>query len=162
MNMRPQPFVSLAVFVWLALIPSHAQEFASRAERELFSACNRERQAQGLPTLKWNTSLAEAARRHAQLMVTNQTISHQFPGEPSLSTRASRAGVSWMGLAENVAEAPSPQEIHSLWMHSPGHRANILDRNLDSIGVAVIERGAEYYAVEDFSKAKVAPLERNQ
>jgi uncharacterized protein YkwD len=152
--MRLQRFLSLAVFVCLALITSHAQEFASRAERELFSACNRERQAQGLPTLRWNPSLAEAARRHAQLMVTNQTISHQFAGEPSLATRASRAGVSWMALAENVAEAPSPEEIHNLWMHSPGHRANILDGKLDSIGIAVLERGGEYYAVEDFSKAK--------
>jgi uncharacterized protein YkwD len=41
-------------------------------------------------------------------------------------------------------------------MHSSGHRANILDGNMDSVGIAVAERDGEYYAVEDFSKAKPA------
>jgi hypothetical protein len=39
-------------------------------------------------------------------------------------------------------------------MNSPGHRANILDADSDSVGIAVVE-GEELYAVEDFSKAVV-------
>jgi len=148
------PLLSSLV-VCLTLFVGQAQEYASRSERELFAAVNRERGAQGLPTLRWNSALADAARRHAQIMAAHQSISHQFPGEPSLPVRVSRAGASYMALAENVAEAPNPVEIHSLWMHSPGHRANILDRNMDSIGIAVIERNGEFYAVEDFSKAKI-------
>lgn len=138
--------------VFLA-ISAPAQEY-SHAQRQLLAATNREREARGLSPLKWNDALAEAARRHNQVMVEHQTISHQFPGEPSLPTRVTRAGAHFSALAENVAEAPDPTQIHTLWMNSPGHRANILDGDMDSIGIAVAERNGEYYAVEDFSKTK--------
>jgi uncharacterized protein YkwD len=143
-----------ALIACLAVSAAHAQDSASRDERALFAATNRERQERGLPVLRWSPALAEAARRHALTMVDHQTISHQFPGEPSLPARVSRAGASFMSLAENVAEAPSAAEIQNLWMNSPGHRANILDGSMDSIGIAVAERNGEYFAVEDFSKAK--------
>lgn len=149
----------VSLVVCLVISAGYAQEYASRAERELFAAANRERQAQGLPTLRWNLALADAARRHAQIMASRQSISHQFPGEPSLPARASKAGASYMALAENVAEAPSAAEIHNLWMHSPGHRANILDRDMDSVGIAVAQRNGEFYAVEDFSKTKATTAE---
>jgi hypothetical protein len=38
-------------------------------------------------------------------------------------------------------------------MHSPPHRANILDPKMDSLGVAVVEQGGELYAVEDFEQS---------
>jgi len=34
------------------------------------------------------------------------------------------------------------------------HRANILDRDIDSVGIGVVERDGHMFAVEDFSKAK--------
>jgi uncharacterized protein YkwD len=39
-------------------------------------------------------------------------------------------------------------------LRSPNHRANILDSDMDSIGVGVADRGGQLFAVEDFSKAK--------
>jgi uncharacterized protein YkwD len=39
-------------------------------------------------------------------------------------------------------------------MRSPPHRANILDRDMDSIGVGVVERDRQFFAVEDFSQAR--------
>jgi uncharacterized protein YkwD len=39
-------------------------------------------------------------------------------------------------------------------MKSPPHRANILDRDMDSIGVGVVEQGGQLFAVEDFSQAR--------
>ena len=41
-------------------------------------------------------------------------------------------------------------------MHSPVHRANILDPNLTAIGIAVVQRGGYLFAVEDFSHATQA------
>jgi uncharacterized protein YkwD len=38
-------------------------------------------------------------------------------------------------------------------MNSPAHRDNLLDRELDSIGIAVVERGGQLFAVQDFSRA---------
>jgi uncharacterized protein YkwD len=39
-------------------------------------------------------------------------------------------------------------------MRSPQHRANILDSDMDSVGIGVAERNGQMFAVEDFCKAK--------
>jgi uncharacterized protein YkwD len=130
------------------------QVYASGAERQLFAAANRERQERGLSALQWNEALANAARRHAMEMANRGVISHQFPGEPSMPVRATRAGVHFSALAENVALAPTPLTIHDLWMHSPPHRANLLDKDMDSIGIGTVQRNGEVFAVEDFCSVK--------
>jgi hypothetical protein len=38
-------------------------------------------------------------------------------------------------------------------MRSPGHRANLLDPRVDSIGISVLRRGNELYAVQDFDRS---------
>src|SRR6202011_240928 len=69
-----------------------AQPRAETAEQQLFQSINRERAANGLPPLKWDEALANAARQHAEAMATQRSISHGFPGEASLPSRATRAG----------------------------------------------------------------------
>jgi hypothetical protein len=129
--------------------PSRAQE-EGRA-RILFDSANRERAAQGLAPLKWSVTLARAAQQHAERMAAKNTLSHQLPGEPGMAERAKAAGARYSSLAENVAEGPSAESIHQQWMKSPPHRANLLDPQLDSLGVAVAERNGVLFAVEDFS-----------
>ena len=119
--------------------------------RILFESANRERSAHLLPPLKWNAVLAAAAAQHASRMAAQNTLSHQLPGEPAMMDRASRAGARFSALAENVAEGPNAEEIHHQWMKSPPHRANLLDPQLDSVGIAVSARGGTLFAVEDFS-----------
>jgi len=133
---------------------SEAQQFASSSERRLFDAANRERGAQGLPALHWDEALANSARRHAREMAERHSISHQFPGELSLPARVTKAGLHFSAVAENVAEAPSASEVHRLWMNSTPHRANILDKDMDSIGIGVAERDGQLFAVEDFCRAR--------
>jgi uncharacterized protein YkwD len=57
-------------------------------------------------------------------------------------------------LAENVAEGPSPGFIHDQFMGSKPHRANILDREMDSVGIGIVEWHRQLFAVEDFSQAR--------
>ena len=125
-----------------------------RVERELFASVNQARRAQGLAPLRWDESLATAARRHAEVMAEHRSAQHGFEGEPSLSARVKQAGVHFSWLAENVIQGPSPEFIHEQFMKSPPHRANILDRDMDSIGVGVVEQGGQLFAVEDFSQAR--------
>jgi hypothetical protein len=122
-----------------------------RSEHILLELANRERAARGLAPLKWSNNLAEAAHAHAILMASQNTLSHQFSGEAALAERASGVGVRFSSLAENVAEGPSAEAIHRQWMNSPPHRANLLDPGLDSVGIAITERGGTLFAVEDFS-----------
>ena len=130
-----------------------AQNKAASPERELFNATNRERLAHGLPTLQWNDALAAAARKHAGEMAHN-ALSHQFPGEPSLPSRVKQAGAHFVWLSENVALGPSPSLIHVEFVKSPPHRANILDTDMNAMGIGIVERNGQLFAVEDFSKAK--------
>jgi len=122
-------------------------------ELALFTAANRDRAAAGLPAFQWDASLASAARQHAQLMADRNALSHQFPGEAPMQNRARRAGARFSLIAENVAEGPSAANLHTQWMNSAPHRANLLDRELNSIGIAVVQSGNMYFAVQDFSTA---------
>jgi uncharacterized protein YkwD len=125
-----------------------------RAERELFAAVNQARRAYGLSPLRWDESLATAARRHAKVMAERGSAQHGFEGEPSLSARVKQAGAHFSWLSENVIQGPSPEFIHVQFMKSPPHRANILDRDMDSIGIGVVEQRGQLFAVEDLSQAR--------
>ena len=136
----------------LAQQPANSADTPTIAEQYLLSAANQERAARGLPLLQRDAQLARAAAQHAQVMAAHASISHQFPGEPSLSSRGATAGVAFSLISENVAEAPGAIQIHDMWMNSPGHRANLLDPEVDVVGIRVIARQGELYAVEDFAK----------
>jgi uncharacterized protein YkwD len=130
-----------------------AAPLESSPERYLFDSVNRERAMRGVPELSWDMSLASSARQHAEQMADRNALSHQFSGEADLALRAAQAGARFTALAENVAFAATPSDLHEEWMNSPPHRANLLDPNLNSIGIAVVARGGELFAVQDFSRA---------
>ena len=129
-----------------------AQGPASVAEQYLFRAANAERVQRGLRPLQWDGALSRAATLHARQMADRESISHQYPGEEDLAERAQDAGAQFSVVAENVAEAPNAVTIHDAWMHSPDHRANLLDERVDRVGIGVLVRDGEVYAVEDFDR----------
>src|SRR3984893_17283587 len=139
-------------FVFLFSYACLAQERISDAEKLLFDSVNRERAARELPLLKWDEGLAHAARKHAELMAEQNLILHRLPGEADLTVRAREAGVSFSHITENIGMTAYASAFHDGWMHSPGHRANILDAAIDSIGIAVVEGGEQLFAVEDFAR----------
>src|SRR5216683_5249929 len=139
-------------FVFLFVHPCLARQKMSDAEKLLFDSVNRERAARELPLLKWDESLARAARKHAELMAEQDLLEHQVPGEADLATRAQEEGARFSHITENIGMAAYAGGFHDGWMHSPGHRANILDAAIDSIGIAVVEGGEQLFAVEDFAR----------
>ena len=146
--------VSTLVFFCVSLSPlvSYAQHSeAPSAEQELLQYANEARKHAGAPPLEWNQWLAQAARKHAQLMVDRGQLSHGFPGEPPLLQRVIDSGVRFDSSAENVAFGETPSEIHEGWMNSPGHRANLLNPKYNAVGIVVMRRGDLLYAVQDFA-----------
>jgi len=123
-------------------------------ERILFEAVNRERHKVGLSALRWDDALAAAARQHASAMAKHRSVAHTLAGEPSLPGRATRAGVHFSSLAENIVVAQDSESAHEAFLHSPNHRANMMDTEMDSIGIGMVERGGQVYVVEDFAKGK--------
>ena len=133
----------------LAAAGSRAQNVS---EQYLLAAANQDRAAHGLQPVKVDAHLVLAARDHAFAMASERGISHQFPGERDLATRAGDAGAHFSLITENVAEASNAAKIHEMWMNSEGHRANLLDPKVDVVGIAVVQKDRQLYAVEDFGR----------
>jgi hypothetical protein len=147
-------------------LPSHsAQGKSSEALQpeaaQLLALANRSRAEQGVAPLKWDAALARAARQHCLRMAAEGPIAHRYAGEPDVSERAGQAGAHFSLIEENVAVGPNPATIHDEWMHSPGHRANLLNPEVDRLGVAVVASRGTLYAVADYER-DVPILTRNQ
>jgi uncharacterized protein YkwD len=146
--------VLMAGLTSIFLSAASCAQSAFSAERQLFDAANRERRSQGIPALRWDEALAAAAHNHALEMAKRGAVSHQFPGEPNLPTRATQAGAHYRSLAEDVDQGPNAVAIHQHLMASPLHRTNILDSDMDSAGFGIAERDGQWFVTEDFSKSK--------
>jgi uncharacterized protein YkwD len=163
----PKSFAISALLLLFAAPHLHAQTAfepennLTVAGQYLLAAANEARANQGLSPLRLDPVLSEASAVHAREMASHDAISHQFDGEPELATRGANAGAHFSLIAENVGEAPTSVIIHDLWMHSPGHRANLLDPDVDTIGIAIVTRNHQLYAVEDFART-VQVLTLNQ
>lgn len=131
---------------------AEAQGGASSPAGQLLTLANQSRAQMGAGPLRWDAALAAAAMRHCQRMVQTNALSHQFGGEPDLSQRTSAEGAHFDLIEENIAVGPYPAGIHDGWMHSPGHRRNLLNPDVDRVGIAVIAAGGMLYAVADYSR----------
>ncbi len=140
---------------------SSMNETERSAAADLLQATNQDRSSQGLLPVHSDRALTQAAWEHARRMVASGRLSHQLPGEPNLIVRVQQAGVHCSTVAENVADAPTPGQINDEWMHSPPHRANLLDPRVNAVGIAIVQRRGELYAVQDFAR-EVPSLTRPQ
>lgn len=119
---------------------------------QIVQLANQARAQAGAGPLQWDAALAAAARRHCLRMAREGALSHQYPGEPELSARAQAAGAHFSLIEENVAVAPNPAAIHDAWMHSPHHRENLLNPNVNRVGIAVVAGPMGLYAVADYER----------
>lgn len=119
---------------------------ANAAARTL-ELINRERSSAGLPALTLDDEVTGIAAGWSPKMAADGELSHN--GE--YLSEASMKRLDATRVAENVAVADSIEEIHSLFMDSPPHRANILHADLRQIGVAAVRTSeGSIYLTEDF------------
>jgi uncharacterized protein YkwD len=106
---------------------------------------NAERKKQGRSALKSNAKLAGAGNRFARSMVTGRFFDHVSPSGSTPEQRIKATGYtngarSW-AIGENIAwgsgSLATPRNTVRGWMKSPPHKANILSRNFDEIGIGV-------------------------
>jgi hypothetical protein len=156
-------FLAVVCLGCFAAVAADTPRLRDDSARYLFELVNQERVAVGLMPLAWDNALAVAAERHAERMAANGSISHQYAGEPDLPERFGAEGARFSAAAENVALNGTVNGLHSAWMHSPGHRANILDTNMTELGVAVVKVNGRMYAVEDFARGVASvPLDEQE
>ena len=124
----------------------------SVAENELLQWANENRKRAGVPPLRIEQSLREAAQAHARRMVQSGQLEHQLPGELSLLERIAQVSPLKMDRAgENIAYASCAPGANEVLMNSPPHRENLLNRGFNVAGIAAIWSHGRLYVVQDFA-----------
>jgi uncharacterized protein YkwD len=135
---------------------------------------NVQRAQHGLGALAESPVLDKAAAAYAKRMVADQFFDHVSPDGGTFLDRIEAAGWSGGGTwtaGENIAwgsgDLGTPAEIVDSWMHSAGHRANILNGAFGAIGLGIAE-GAPQSGIDgdagtyvnDFTSGTSAPPKR--
>jgi len=113
--------------------PAGNQSTAQKLASDLFDRLNAERRARGLAALDWDGDLAQLAADWSAHMASTGDFSHR-----DLGAAGSQPG---MG-----------NQLHVGWMKSEGHRANMLQRGFDSVGIAVVCSGGRAWATQNFGR----------
>ena len=105
-------------------------------DQEVLNLINQERSNAGLNPLLLQSQLDSAANNHSEEMALRDFFGHSRPGGPSWQDRITDAGYQGSRLAENIfAGLATPADVVQQWMNSRPHRENILDPNLEHIGI---------------------------
>lgn len=114
--------------------------FADLTKTTLIELTNQERQTLGLPVLKENSKLNQAAYQKAQDMLFFDYFSHYSPSGISPWYWFKKAGYNYQLAGENLAIGfLDSEEVVGVWKKSPPHRQNLLNPNFQEIGTAVLK-----------------------
>jgi uncharacterized protein YkwD len=124
-------------------------------EQATYERVNQYREAQNLPPLAYDETIAAEARAHSVRMANTQDMTHD-----GFKNRAENIGktIPYRSAAENLAYNhghQNPDEIAVQgWIASPGHHRNMVGKyNLTGIGIAQNNKG-EYYFTQLFIKER--------
>ncbi|MEU3171998.1 CAP domain-containing protein [Streptomyces sp. NPDC007000] len=102
------------------------------------SLTNAERSEAGCSPVTLDDRLNKAAQLHSEDMSANDYFSHTGQNGSSFVDRITAQGHPSPG-AENIARGQSSAaSVMESWMNSEGHRANILNCSLKTMGVGVV------------------------
>ncbi|PIL18462.1 hypothetical protein P775_17975 [Puniceibacterium antarcticum] len=119
------------------LILMMASSVAAEPVTGAAQALNALRAQQGLPPLVISEKLQLAAERHAQDMAQRGYFSHTGANGSDIAARAGAVGFRYCSLAENIAKGQKSLEaVMAGWAGSPGHRRNMLKRDVRVFGLA--------------------------
>jgi uncharacterized protein YkwD len=108
---------------------------------------NAQRTHNGDRPLTENGMLDRAAELHSVDMAQRKYFEHDDPDGVGPDARIMRQGYPPILVGENLAWAETvkstPAHIVTLWMQSPGHRANILEPRYREIGIGMAYRAPE-------------------
>ncbi|MFL5643035.1 MAG: CAP domain-containing protein [Chloroflexota bacterium] len=138
--------------------------FSSSSESTLISLTNRSRANAGLPALKVDSTLTSVARWRSKDMIVRDYFSHDIPGYGKVWNKLAAVGYCYRNAGENIGWNNYPDDIatsaiHQSFMDSSGHRANILGKAWDHIGVGAYKgpTGKKMWTVLFADKCGTAP-----
>ena len=116
--------------------------YLNNAEYREFRLHNQIRVEHGLGRLCIHPALERAARAHSREMIAKDYFSHNsYDGTPPAKRITNFGYKGWITIGENIARGSgdwgSAGAIFDSWMHSPEHKANILDKSYKEVGIGV-------------------------
>ncbi|MGH2794594.1 MAG: CAP domain-containing protein [Actinomycetota bacterium] len=144
MNIRRYPIVAIGLTVVLLLLTAPAATALTSVEACFFNKINAERSDIGRSKLALKGDLTALAREHSARMAEDGTIYHN----KNLSNDVEG---NWWAVGENVGMGPTCPSLHDAFMASPGHKANIIDKDYNQIGVGVVIKDETIYVTEVFA-----------
>jgi hypothetical protein len=137
-------FTSLALVVAVFVLGAATARPASASSTEsaVTSKINSARANHSRHQLTTRSDLVAVARGQARRMAARNTLYHN----PALARQVHN--FRWVG--ENVGYGPSVALVHSAFMASPGHKANILDRDYTEVGVGAVWANGRVWIAEVF------------
>ena len=125
-------------------------ENAAAMTSEMAQGVNANRQANGLSALSLNEKLNAAALAHACDMAANTIHGHTGSDGSTPRNRIRANGFNDRSSYENVAwDFPRVVQVVTGWMNSPGHRRNMLQNNVEEMGIGIASgpKGPQYVLV---------------
>ena len=117
-------------------------EIPSQAEAVL-NLVNAERKKAGLKSLTLSDKLTSLASAKSKDMANKNYFSHTSPTYGTPFEMLKSYNVSYKSAGENIAAGQrTPDEVMQAWMNSSGHRANILNKNYNQLGVGYYKGGS--------------------
>ncbi|MFE9553934.1 sigma-70 family RNA polymerase sigma factor [Streptomyces sp. NPDC006692] len=121
------------------------------AAQEVLALLNSERAKAGCSALTSNPKLYSAALKHSEAMAAQNFFDHTDPSGAGPGDRITAAGYQWSSYGENIARGQQDAaSVMDSWMHSPGHRANILNCAFKEVGVGVHYGSGGPWWTQDF------------
>jgi uncharacterized protein YkwD len=118
-----------------------ANTFNSTSEQQLVALTNQARASAGLRTLKVDSTLTSIARSRSKDMIVRNYFSHNIPpsGNQVFSILDSK-GYCYSLAGENIgwntySDDSATAQIQQMFMGSPSHRSNIMNKRWDAIGI---------------------------
>ncbi|MEU6659815.1 CAP domain-containing protein [Streptomyces sp. NPDC046821] len=127
-----------------------ASSAESAAKAQVLTLVNQERSKAGCTPVTASARLGSLAERFSDDMAARGFFDHTDPDGASPWDRAKKAGITNLG-GENIARGQAnAQSVMDAWMQSPGHRANILNCDYETMGVGVHFASGGPWWTQDF------------
>ncbi|GAA3205322.1 sigma-70 family RNA polymerase sigma factor [Actinocorallia longicatena] len=119
---------------------------------EVVRLVNAERSKKGCRPVTTDPRLTRSAQAHSAEMARRREMTHTGANGSSPGDRISAQGYRWGAWSENVAVgAPAPSGVMTMWMNSPGHRANILNCAYTQVGVGIASGDGKLWWTQNFA-----------
>ena len=129
-------FIACAVCITANARADNGQADSEKTRADLLKLHNRERRDDGEKPLKLNNKLSEAAQEYADYLAKSGKFSHTAKG--TMSSRVKDAGYKPRAVGENIAVGQkSASSVLKSWMHSEGHKRNILSDKYTEVGFGI-------------------------